>query len=309
MNPKLQRCLENYTLEEVENNGDAIKSSITKASKLDISYLPDDLKTKFNESIGEANKGLEVLQTVKIAKNKLEDYTKGYQPLQHQVSIIQTNINKLKKLANEADGDEKETLTAKSTRLENSIPKEWKQKNKEYKALSTALKKVRRQYYSAVDSSYESLSELQLIIEDSTPLIAFNKELKTLEAVINNTDAKEAITKIKAVESTISDLKGTEKIKGKLAKARRTLKKAKPDEDINEVKSKALSFYQEAIKAYEAEILWREKATASLLPDLKAYDTSINTTIGLRLQERLTDVQAKGVASCLSVHRNISLEF
>ncbi|MEE9444070.1 MAG: hypothetical protein V3V19_00255, partial [Cocleimonas sp.] len=95
------------------------------------------------------------------------------------------------------------------------------------------------------------------------------------------------------------------KIKGRLAKARRTLKKDKTDE----AQAKSLGFHQEAIKAYEADVLWREKAQASLLPNLKTYDTAIQTTIGLRLQERLTDVQAKGVASCLSVHRNISLEF
>ena len=306
MNPKLVRCLENYTLEEYANNGDAIKASIQTASKLDISYLPDDLKTKFGESINDANKGLELLQAVKIAKAKLEEYTVGYQPLQHEVSIIKSNISKLNVLLSESrDDTEKAVFTADKTKFEATIPKEWEAKNKAYKALSLTLKKARRAYYNSVDSSYESLNELQLIINDSTALMAFSKELTGLEKAINANDKKEAISKIKAVESSISDLKGTEKIKGRLAKARRTLKKDKTDE----AQAKALGFHQEAIKAYEADILWREKAQASLLSDLKAYDSAIQTTIGLRLQERLTDVQAKGVASCLSVHRNISLEF
>ena len=306
MNPKLGRCLENYTLEEYANNGDAIKASIQTASKLDISYLPDDLKTKFGESINDANKGLELLQAVKIAKAKLEEYTVGYQPLQHEVSIIKSNISKLNVLLSESrDDTEKAVFTADKTKFEATIPKEWEAKNKAYKALSLTLKKARRAYYNSVDSSYESLNELQLIINDSTGLIEFSKELTDLEKVISGDDKKEAITKIKAVESAIGDLKGTEKIKGRLAKARRTLKKDKTDE----AQAKSLGFHQEAIKAYEADVLWREKAQASLLPNLKTYDTAIQTTIGLRLQERLTDVQAKGVASCLSVHRNISLEF
>ena len=310
MNPKLQFCLENYTLDEVNKNGDAIKSSIEKAGKLDISYLPEDLKTKFGESIGEANQSLTLLQSVKVAKEKLAAYTVEYQPLQHEISLINSNISKLNALINESDNDnEKEALSTQKTSLEASIPKEWEAKNKAYKALSTTLKKARRQYYSAVDSSYESLSELQLIINDATPLMAFAKDLNALEKSISNDDKKEAIKKIKAVENAISDLKGTEKIKGQLAKARRTLKKAKPDEDINDIRNKAHGYHQEAIKAYDADLLWREKAKASLVSDLKTYDAAIKTTIGLRLQERLTDEQAKGVASCLSVHRNVSLEF
>ena len=310
MNPKLQFCLENYTLDEINKNGDTIKSSIEKASKLDISYLPDDLKTKFSESIAKANKGLALLQTVKEAKEKLAAYTMEYQPLQHEVSLIKSNISKLNTLMNESDNaNEKEALSAQKASLEASIPKEWEAKNKAYKALSTTLQKARRQYYSAVDSSYESLSELQLIINDATPLMAFAKDLNALEKSISNDDKKEAIKKIKAVENAISDLKGTEKIKGRLAKARRTLKKAKPDEDINDIRNKAHGYHQEAVKAYDADISWREKANANLASDLKTYDAAIKTTIGLRLQERLSDEQAKGVASCLSVHRNVSLEF
>ena len=39
------------------------------------------------------------------------------------------------------------------------------------------------------------------------------------------------------------------------------------------------------------------------------FDNSIKDTIGLRLQERLTKEQAKFVASCRSIHRDISLNF
>ena len=290
MNPKLQFCLENYTLDEINKNGDTIKSSIEKASKLDISYLPDDLKTKFSDSIAKANRGLALLQTVKEEKEKLAAYTMEYQPLQHEVSLIKSNISKLNTLMNESDNaNEKEALSAQKASLEASIPKEWEAKNKAYKALSTTLQKARRQYYSAVDSSYESLSELQLIINDATPLMAFAKDLNALEKSISNDDKKEAIKKIKAVENAISDLKGTEKIKGRLAKARRTLKKAKPDEDINDIRNKAHGYHQEAVKAYDADISWREKANANLASDLKTYDAAIKTTIGLRLQERLSD--------------------
>jgi len=46
-----------------------------------------------------------------------------------------------------------------------------------------------------------------------------------------------------------------------------------------------------------------------MLADLKKYDTAIASTIGLRLQDRLSSEQAKILTSCLSVHRDISLSF
>ena len=54
---------------------------------------------------------------------------------------------------------------------------------------------------------------------------------------------------------------------------------------------------------------WRAKAETKLLSQLIDFDNSIKNTIGLRLQERLTKEQAKIVASCRSIHRDISLNF
>ena len=54
---------------------------------------------------------------------------------------------------------------------------------------------------------------------------------------------------------------------------------------------------------------WRKKAEKELLPQLIIFDDSIKDTIGLRLQEKLTKEQAKFVAKCNSIHRDISLNF
>jgi hypothetical protein len=45
------------------------------------------------------------------------------------------------------------------------------------------------------------------------------------------------------------------------------------------------------------------------MPELQAYEQSISHTIGMRLQERLTDDQAESISSCLAVHKDISLYF
>ena len=70
-----------------------------------------------------------------------------------------------------------------------------------------------------------------------------------------------------------------------------------------------MGFIRQAHEAFASEIKWRKRAKSELLPSLKNYETDLSKTIGLRLQEHLTVEQAKGVASCMSHHKDLSLDF
>jgi len=325
LNPKLQICLEDYTMGQYANNGDQIKASIEKAKIFDISYLPKKLQTRFKESIEEANKGLELVQRVKNSKAKLEDYVTGYEPLQKQVLYTKSDIKNItrkieevkKEMGEVADESDEfseleqaiKTLTTEKLALENTIPKEWEARHKDYKALKKQLIKDRRLYFSTVDSSTETLQELQLIIADSQKLAVLESDLKSLDSIIIHADlsnkSKEAITKIKKVENAFANVKGANAIKSKISKARRILKKAKDDE----AKDKAMGFMRQAHEVFASETTWRKRAKSELLANLQSYEMDLSKTIALRLQKRLTDEQAKGVASCMSHHKDLSLDF
>ena len=73
--------------------------------------------------------------------------------------------------------------------------------------------------------------------------------------------------------------------------------------------NKINNLLNEASGIYMIENEWRAKAEKELLPQLIKFDDSIKNTIGLRLQERLTKVQAKYVAACRATHTDISLNF
>ena len=60
---------------------------------------------------------------------------------------------------------------------------------------------------------------------------------------------------------------------------------------------------------YVQELKWREQAKTNLVQELGKYEKTIRNTIGLRMQERLNSEQAKIIASCKAVHRDISLSF
>ncbi len=323
LNPKLQICLEDYTMAQYASTGDQIKASIKKAESFDISYLPKKLQTNFEESLVDANKGFTLVGNIKVSKTALADYVVDYVPLQKQVlytsSDIKNVVRKIKEIEKEMKITEEaelvtlensiKALQAEQKTLEDTIPKEWGSRHKEYKALDKQLIKDRRSYYSAVDSSTESLQELQLTIDDGENLVALAADLKGVDTIIINAvisnKSKDAIKKIKKVENAFASLKGANSIKSKLSKARRILKKAKDDE----AKDKAMGFMRQAHEAFAAEIKWRIRAKAELSADLKNYETALAKTIGLRLQERLTEEQALGVASCMSHHKDLSLAF
>ena len=60
---------------------------------------------------------------------------------------------------------------------------------------------------------------------------------------------------------------------------------------------------------YVQELKWREQAKTNLVQELGKYEKTIRNTIGLRMQERLNSEQAKIIANCKAVHRDISLSF
>ena len=149
---------------------------------------------------------------------------------------------------------------------------------------------------------YENIRNFKLIINDLVNLKKLEKQVNLLK-IEKTGDFDQYIKDMKEVEKNLDKIAGVELIKEKITKSRRILKKDNPD--LNKI----LSLLMEAKNMYNSEIKWRNRAKLELLPQLEEFDTSINDTIGLRLQERLTIEQAKFVSSCRSVHRDISLNF
>ena len=77
------------------------------------------------------------------------------------------------------------------------------------------------------------------------------------------------------------------------------------EKDLNKISDAS----SEVFILFDKEIKWRKDAAQNLMPELKKYDSVIKNNIGLRLQSRLTKEQAKFVAKCNSIHRDISLNF
>ena len=169
--------------------------------------------------------------------------------------------------------------------------------------LDKAEKQARRNYRSNVDQAYKTIAELREVIDGAEELAGLEQQMTALETAIINEPVKIAMERIKQSGTALGKVAGTSAIKSRLSKARRALKGNQPEP------KKAIQLLNEGLTLYAAEVDWRRRAAVEIAPALASYDNAIKDSIGLRLQRRLSDDQVKEVASCMSIHRDYSLQF
>jgi hypothetical protein len=325
INPKLQFCLEDYISEELADNKDSIRAALEKAQGLDVSALPEKLQTEFKASVDENMKGFKLFDAVQTERDKLAEFKKEYTPVHRQVRDTQrqmaaidkkieahkTSIQAMNFDSSSTDADKAHftnlisDLEAAKAELEAGIPEGWEALRKQFKEHTTAITKAQRSYFNATDGAYEQFAEIRDTIQAADALKASEPAVLALEAVIKDKPADEAMDAISLVEDQLGGIAGASAIKTNLSKARRILKK----DDSAEGRNEALALFSQAKDDLTADVKWRGEAADKLLPELQAYDAAISGNLGIRMQKRLGDAQAKEVAACMSHHRDISLNF
>ena len=101
----------------------------------------------------------------------------------------------------------------------------------------------------------------------------------------------------------IRKISGTDEFANKLDDLKSLLNSSELDSD------KIINQTSKTLNLFNKEVKWRSDANKNLLSELMKYNLVIKNNIGLRLQSKLTKDQAKYVASCNSIHRDISLNF
>ena len=323
MNPKLQLCMEDYVFAQYDAKDDELRAHIDRAAAMDAGFLPDALRKKYERSFELARAGIDGAQAVREADAATQAYLPDYQPLHVEVRRKQSEIRRLEKRLERLERDRSrlardETATdavrvgvdmdiaemqAEIDAIEASVPATWEAARSRYVELLNAQKKARREYRRSVDEAYQTITDVRALVADADVLRAFEPTLASLDTVVTNEPPEQAMEIIKAAEREIGKVAGGSGIRGRLSKARRALRGNSPDPE------KAATFLAEARERYAEEVAWRTRAAQELLPGLSAYDEAIRHNIGLRVQERLTNEQARLVAECQSVHRDVSLHF
>ncbi len=322
LNPKLQLCLEDHLFERYRAEEGRLTAAIEQASSLDIGYLPEKTAKALAEGLVKAKMTFELTRQVDEAKSALDAFTPGYKPLHVEVRGLEADVRKLTARSEELklyrDRESRSTtrsdarmaefdaeITEISQEIEDirgRVPAVWEARHKEYVVLSKALDKARSVYRRNVDDAYEPVAKLRGTLSGSEGLAAFDARIEALTSVVRDKSPELAMDAIKVVEDGLGEIADSSSIKRHVSRAWRALRR-NPDQE------KAIGELAKAREVLASEVAWRDRAIGSLLPGIERYDEEIRDTIGARQQKRLNLEQAKFVATCKSVHTDLSLSF
>ncbi len=320
MNPKLQHCLQEYKFDIYNNDEQKITAAIKSFEQLVPSDLPNDKLDIFEEHFENA---LGTFALVKKLQKTEEDYNlfaEDYRDLHFNVRKKQKKIRKIELKIEKSKAEirnlEKDDLSEKNKielRIEDykleideiakQIPENWTSKNKEFEIIQKAKNTQTKRYKKNVDEAYDNLDQIAMFIKDNEKLNVLSSEIKDLKYEINNKNYENSISLIDGLFEKLSEISGTEEFANRLDDLYSLL----DSEEIEENKISEVS--SEVFILFDKEVNWRKDAAKNLMPELEKYNEVIKNNIGLRLQSRLTKEQAKFVASCNSIHRDISLNF
>jgi len=124
-----------------------------------------------------------------------------------------------------------------------------------------------------------------------------------LRSVITDQEPVQSEGIVNELSKAFGKVDGADDVKSALGKVRRALKAKTPD------KEKAIEEYEKSLELYAEGEDWRAVAEGDLQAGVKRYLLGIQSTLGARLQDKLTREQALYLASCNAGHRDVSLSF
>lgn len=319
-NPKLSYCVDQYLIDELGDNKQALLSQIGTAKQIDISSLPKKLQSTLSKSFDNAEQSFTLLDAAEVAHDTVVQASPAYRPIHDDVRLVERKIRQLEahkaeietELSRLADGQERrgaairaevDVINAEVLQLQSEIPNSWQGTYEAFNALNKAETAERRKFYQATQAAYEPVGEVIGILESTDAFDGLKDELYGLAANIEASEPKDMVDPLSEFAKKFDDVAGAGDVKSAISKARRALKSKKPS------KEKALKEIAKAIKKYDEQIEWRAMGVQKILPGLQTYEASIGGNIGIRSQSKLTEDQALYVAGCLSGHRDISLSF
>lgn len=319
-NPKLSYCVDQYLIDELGDNKQALLSQIGTAKQIDISSLPKKLQSTLSKSFDNAEQSFALLDAAEVAHDTVVQASPAYRPIHDDVRLVERKIRQLEahkaeietELSRLADGQERrgsairaevDVINAEVLQLQSEIPNSWQGTYEAFNALNKAETAERRKFYQATQAAYEPVGEVIGILESTDAFDGLKDELYGLAANIEASEPKDMVDPLSEFAKKFDDVAGAGDVKSAISKARRALKSKKPS------KEKALNEISKAIKKYDEQVEWRAVGVQKILPGLQTYEASIGGNIGIRSQSKLTEDQALFVAGCLSGHRDISLSF
>ncbi len=320
MNPKLQHCLQEYKFAIYNSEEQNIRAAITGFQKQIPSNLPNDKLDIFEEHFENALLTFNLVKKLQKTEEEYNLFAKDYRDLHFSVRKKQKKIRKIQKKIEKSKAEirnlDKDDLVEKNKielrvedykleidEIKKQIPENWASRNKEFEVIQKAKNTQTKRYKKNVDQAYDNLDQIAIFINDHDKLNNISSEINNLKKTIANADYENSVSIIDSLFEKLGEISGSEEIANRLDDLYSLIDSE--EKDLTKISDASY----EVNMLFEKEISWREDAAKNLMPELEKYNSVIKNNIGLRLQSRLTKEQAKMVARCNSIHRDISLNF
>ena len=320
MNPKLQYCLQEYKFAIYNNEEQKIKNAILDFQSLVPTDLPLDKQDILEEHFENALLTFSLVKKLQKTEKEYDLFAEDYRDLHFTVRKKQKKIrkidNKIEKLKSEIRRLEKDKVDEKNKielkiedyqleidEIKKQIPENWTPQNKEFEIIQKAKNTQTKRYKKNVDQAYDNLDQIVMFINDHDKLNDLSSEINNLKRNIDNADYENSISIIDSLFEKLGEISGSEEIANKLDDLYSLIDSEEKD------LSKISDASYEVNMLFKKEVSWRKDASKNLMPEIAKYNSIIKNNIGLRLQSKLTKEQAKLVARCNSIHRDISLNF
>lgn len=325
-NPRLQICIEDYIVDQFADTGDEIRAAIERAKGWDLSMVPKGVARELTSAIDKAGGSFDALAAARKTTATIDAAAGDYNPVRTEVRRIEAALRKdeeelkaAKRLVGQLQRQAPDQV-ARIQRLEDRVvalereiadlktemPADWEKIHGTFKKLLSEEKRAYLAYRRTVDQAYEPIQAFDRALRGADDLQALRQETADLADLIRTAAPEAAMEAIQAMESRIGEIEAAGDVRTALSKARRALRASGSREPDPQ---EALSEHASAMALLDEEIAWRTKAADSLLTQVKAYESAIDGTIGLRSQPQLPRDVALFVASCSSGHRDLSLNF
>jgi len=320
MNPKLQYCLQEYKFDIYNNEEQRIRAAILGFQSLVPSDIPNDKADIFEEHFENALGTFALVKKLQKTEEEYNLFAEDYRDLHFGVRKKEKKIRKIDKRIKKLEAeirnldddkvDEKNKIQLKIEdykleidEIKNQIPENWISQNKEFQVIHKAKNTQTKRYRKNVDQAYENLDQIAMFIQDHEKLNELSSDINNIKKNINNENYEKSISIIDSLSDKLGEISGTEEFANKLYDLSSLLDSE--EIDANKISNES----SEIFMLFDKEVKWRKDAAENLMPKLQEYNLVIKDNIGLRLQSRLTKEQAKFVARCNSIHRDISLNF
>ncbi|WP_417694293.1 TRAP transporter large permease subunit [Roseibium sp.] len=323
MNPRLQYCMETLTYDAYLEKGDSILAAIQTMEGQDLSYLPKGMQKDLKEGLKAAREAMPKMTEIAEAEAAVGEAAVSYRPVHRNVRALERDAHRLEERIEEqkvivsragetgiytAEQGERaqariEKLTAQVEDLMSQVPGDWTDVNKTFNAIQKTENTARMQYRRTVDNAFKPVMELQAVLAGAPLLAEKRPQLVDLIAALPDLEPAVAVDAIEAVRSSIGEIEESSDIRKGLSNARKIMRGKSPNA------AEAIVEVQASIDELDADLIWRQKGAAELLPELRLYQAAVGDTIGLRQLPHLPRGVSLDVAACLSGHRDVSLNF